>query len=160
MPEQTQSSPFGASSATAGNDSLIRLSGIKKIFYTDEVETHALQDIHLEIGRGEYVAIAEPSGCGKTTLLSILGLLDTPTEGEYWLAGEPRPPPGTASGRPGRSADTCGIPLLTCLGFRLSPCTTTTEVLQLELFERRQSTERGRFAQAHVLHRLLHRRLH
>ena len=89
MPEQTQSSSFGALSATAANDSLIRLSGIKKIFYTDEVETHALQDIHLEIGRGEYVAIAGPSGCGKTTLLSILGLLDTPTEGEYWLAGEP-----------------------------------------------------------------------
>ncbi len=89
MPESTQSAPFGASSATAGNDSLIRLSGIKKIFYTDEVETHALQDIHLEIARGEYVAIAGPSGCGKTTLLSILGLLDTPTEGEYWLAGEP-----------------------------------------------------------------------
>ena len=87
--ESTQSAPFGASSATAGNDSLIRLSGIKKIFYTDEVETHALQDIHLEIARGEYVAIAGPSGCGKTTLLSILGLLDTPTEGEYWLAGEP-----------------------------------------------------------------------
>jgi putative ABC transport system ATP-binding protein len=87
--ESTQSVPFGASSATAGNDSLIRLSGIKKIFYTDEVETHALQDIHLEIARGEYVAIAGPSGCGKTTLLSILGLLDTPTEGEYWLAGEP-----------------------------------------------------------------------
>src|SRR3712207_1866180 len=88
MPEQTQSSAFGASSATAGNDSLIRLSGIKKIFYTDEVETHALQDIHLEIGRGEYVAIAGPSGCGKTTLLSILGLLDAPSGGTYLLAGE------------------------------------------------------------------------
>src|SRR3982751_2541251 len=89
MPESTQTSPFGASSATAANDSLIRLSGIKKIFYTDEVETHALQDVHLEIQRGEYVAIAGPSGCGKTTLLSILGLLDTPTEGEYRLSGQP-----------------------------------------------------------------------
>ena len=59
------------------------------MFYTDEVETHALSEVHLEIQRGEYVAIAGPSGCGKTTLLSILGLLDTPTDGEYWLDGKP-----------------------------------------------------------------------
>jgi len=67
---------------------LIQLDGIRKVFYTDEVETHALADIHLEIKAGEYVAIAGPSGCGKTTLLSILGLLDTPTEGAYNLDGE------------------------------------------------------------------------
>ncbi|HEY7505014.1 MAG TPA: ABC transporter ATP-binding protein [Gemmatimonadales bacterium] len=70
-------------------DPLIRLEGIKKVFYTDEVETHALSDIHLEIKHGEYVAIAGPSGCGKTTLLSILGLLDTPTEGTYTLDNQP-----------------------------------------------------------------------
>jgi putative ABC transport system ATP-binding protein len=70
-------------------DSLIRLEGIKKVFYTDEVETHALSDIHLDIKHGEYVAIAGPSGCGKTTLLSILGLLDTPTEGSYTLDNQP-----------------------------------------------------------------------
>jgi putative ABC transport system ATP-binding protein len=70
-------------------ESLIRLQGIKKVFYTDEVETHALSDVHLEIRQGEYVAIAGPSGCGKTTLLSILGLLDTPTGGEYVLDGRP-----------------------------------------------------------------------
>jgi putative ABC transport system ATP-binding protein len=70
-------------------DALIRLEGIKKVFYTDEVETHALSDIHLEIKHGEYVAIAGPSGCGKTTLLSILGLLDTPTEGTYTLGDQP-----------------------------------------------------------------------
>ena len=58
---------------------LIKLDGIKKVFYTDEVETHALAGIHLEIQQGEYVAIAGPSGCGKSTLLAILGLLDTPT---------------------------------------------------------------------------------
>jgi putative ABC transport system ATP-binding protein len=65
--------------------SLIHLEGITKVFYTEEVETHALSNIHLEIREGEYVSIAGPSGCGKTTLLSILGLLDTPTSGEYWL---------------------------------------------------------------------------
>jgi len=73
--------------ASNGNGSLIRLEQLKKVFYTDEVETHALSDIHLEIERGQYLSIAGPSGCGKTTLLSILGLLDTPTEGKYWLNG-------------------------------------------------------------------------
>ena len=67
---------------------LIHLEGIKKVFLTDEVETHALAEVHLDIREGEYVAIAGPSGCGKTTLLSILGLLDTPTDGEYILGGE------------------------------------------------------------------------
>jgi len=69
-------------------DSLIRLEGIKKVFYTEEVETHALSEIHLEIRRGDYVAIAGPSGCGKTTLLSILGLLDTASGGTYMLDGK------------------------------------------------------------------------
>ncbi len=74
----------------AGNgERLIHLEAIKKVFYTDEVETHALADVHLEVKSGEYVAIAGPSGCGKTTLLSILGLLDSPSEGNYTLAGEP-----------------------------------------------------------------------
>jgi putative ABC transport system ATP-binding protein len=71
------------------SDSLIRLEGIRKVFYTDEVETHALSDIHLDIKHGEYVSIAGPSGCGKTTLLSILGLLDTPTDGTYTLDNQP-----------------------------------------------------------------------
>jgi putative ABC transport system ATP-binding protein len=68
---------------------LIRLAAVKKIFFTDEVETHALSGIHLEIQKGEYIAIAGPSGCGKSTLLSILGLLDVPSEGEYFLEGRP-----------------------------------------------------------------------
>ena len=68
---------------------VIRLEGVTKVFYTDEVETHALGGIHLEIARGEYVSIAGPSGCGKSTLLSIFGLLDTPTAGEYWLNERP-----------------------------------------------------------------------
>ncbi|MEM7352028.1 MAG: ABC transporter ATP-binding protein [Acidobacteriota bacterium] len=69
-------------------ESLIHLDGVKKVFYTEEVETHALAGIHLDIHPGEYVSIAGPSGCGKSTLLSILGLLDTPTEGTYILNGK------------------------------------------------------------------------
>src|SRR5512132_2711430 len=68
---------------------LIKLDGVTKVFFTDEVETHALAGIHMEIGKGEYVAIAGPSGCGKSTLLSILGLLDSPTEGQYFLNNRP-----------------------------------------------------------------------
>jgi putative ABC transport system ATP-binding protein len=68
---------------------LIQLDGIRKVYSTDDVETHALEDVSLTIADGEYVSIAGPSGSGKTSLLSILGLLDTPTAGEYTLAGEP-----------------------------------------------------------------------
>lgn len=71
------------------NGSLIKLEGITKVFYTDELETHALSGVHFEIRKGEYVSIAGPSGCGKSTLLSILGLLDTPTDGTYILNGQP-----------------------------------------------------------------------
>src|SRR5213596_1675478 len=74
---------------SADGTALIQLQGIKKVFYTDEVETHALADVHLEIKQGDYVSIAGPSGCGKTTLLSLLGLLDTPTEGTYLLEDRP-----------------------------------------------------------------------
>ena len=70
-----------------GSTPLIRLNGVRKVFLTDEVETHALSGIHLDIRTGEYVSIAGPSGCGKTTLLSILGLLDTPSDGSYSLKG-------------------------------------------------------------------------
>ena len=68
---------------------LIQLESVAKVFYTDEMETHALADVHLTIRRGEYVSIEGPSGSGKTTLLSILGLLDTPTSGQYLLGGQP-----------------------------------------------------------------------
>ncbi len=70
------------------SESLIHLDGVKKVFYTEEVETHALSGIHIDIKSGEYVSIAGPSGCGKSTLLSILGLLDTPSEGTYTLNGK------------------------------------------------------------------------
>jgi putative ABC transport system ATP-binding protein len=69
--------------------SLVQLENIHKVFTTDEVETHALSAVHLEMRRGEFVSISGPSGCGKSTLLSILGLLDTPSEGTYRLEGQP-----------------------------------------------------------------------
>jgi putative ABC transport system ATP-binding protein len=75
--------------STNGNGPLIQLQDLKKVFYTDEVETHALAGIHLTIARGEYIAISGPSGCGKSTLLSILGLLDSPTAGTYTLNDQP-----------------------------------------------------------------------
>jgi putative ABC transport system ATP-binding protein len=71
------------------SEPLLRMEAVTKVFYTDEVETHALSGIHLEIAQGEYVSIAGPSGCGKSTLLSILGLLDSPTEGSYFLNSKP-----------------------------------------------------------------------
>jgi putative ABC transport system ATP-binding protein len=70
------------------SDVLIKLESVSKVFQTDEVETHALADVHLEVRKGEFVSIAGPSGSGKTTLLSILGLLDSPTGGTYLLGGE------------------------------------------------------------------------
>ncbi len=66
---------------------LIEIENLTKVFYTDEVETHALSGVHLTIRKGEYVAMSGPSGCGKSTLLSIIGLLDTPTDGKYQLNG-------------------------------------------------------------------------
>ena len=69
------------------SEPLIQLEGVTKVFYTDEVETHALSGVYLEISRGEYISIEGPSGCGKSTLLSILGLLDSPTEGAYRMNG-------------------------------------------------------------------------
>ena len=74
---------------TAADRALIDLEGVSKVFYKEDVETHALANVHLKIQPGEFVAIAGPSGCGKTTLLSILGLLDTPSSGMYRLVGEP-----------------------------------------------------------------------
>jgi putative ABC transport system ATP-binding protein len=70
---------------SSNGQALITLENVTKVFYTDEVETHALSGIHLDIRKGEYVSIAGPSGCGKSTLLSIIGLLDSPTDGVYVL---------------------------------------------------------------------------
>jgi putative ABC transport system ATP-binding protein len=74
---------------TGSEQPLITLQGVTKVFFTDEVETHAPRGVHLEIRKGEYVSIAGPSGCGKSTLLSIIGLLDSPSEGSYVLNGRP-----------------------------------------------------------------------
>ena len=68
---------------------LLTMEGVTKVFMTDEVETHALAGIHLNIAKGEYVSISGPSGCGKSTLLAILGLLDSPSDGKYVLNGKP-----------------------------------------------------------------------
>ena len=73
---------------TAAGEPLIQIEDLTKVFYTDEIETHALAGVHLSIEKGEYVAMSGPSGCGKSTLLSIIGLLDTPTNGRYLLNGQ------------------------------------------------------------------------
>ncbi len=87
--DTTKSQSAGGSEVIAPGEALIQMEAVRKVFYTDEVETHALAGIHLVIKKGEYIAIAGPSGCGKSTLLSIMGLLDTPTDGKYVLNGEP-----------------------------------------------------------------------
>ena len=69
-------------------ETLIHLEGVRKVFFAEEVETHALSDIHLEIHPGEFLSISGPSGCGKSTLLSIIGLLDSPTQGEFLLRND------------------------------------------------------------------------
>jgi putative ABC transport system ATP-binding protein len=74
-------------SAEDTNEALIKLVDLKKVFYTDDIETHALSGIQLQVARGEFLSISGPSGCGKSTLLSLLGLLDTPSSGEYHLNG-------------------------------------------------------------------------
>jgi len=72
-----------------GNNVLIRLENLTKVFETEEVETHALSGVHLDIRKGEFVSVAGPSGCGKSTLLSIMGLLDSPSAGGYTLNSKP-----------------------------------------------------------------------
>jgi putative ABC transport system ATP-binding protein len=85
----TATTPREADTTHGAGTPLIELVGVSKVFLTEEVETHALAEVHLQIREGEYVSIAGPSGGGKTTLLSILGLLDSPSGGEYLLKGQP-----------------------------------------------------------------------
>jgi len=90
MTNDRAAAPVTGGRAQAGNGAakaMLRLEGLSKVFTTEEVETHALAGVHLGIQRGEFVSITGPSGCGKSTLLSILGLLDSPTAGQYWLDG-------------------------------------------------------------------------
>ena len=79
----------GERKPVGNGQTLIRLEGVTKVFFTDEVETHALSEVSLQIHSGEYVTVAGPSGSGKSTLLSILGLLDSPTAGRHWLKEKP-----------------------------------------------------------------------
>ena len=85
--QATQASDNQEPVVSESDKPIIRLEGISKVFPGDEIDTHALREIHLEILKGEYVCVAGPSGCGKTTLLSVIGLLDTPTDGTYALEG-------------------------------------------------------------------------
>ncbi len=82
------STNVAAAASSTPATSIIEIENLTKVFYTDEIETHALSGVHLSIGRGEYVAMSGPSGCGKSTLLSIVGLLDTPSAGRYVLNGK------------------------------------------------------------------------
>ncbi len=68
---------------------VIQVTDMTKVYSTEEVETHALNGVHLTVEEGEYVAVMGPSGCGKTTFLSLLGLLDEPSSGSYHLSGTP-----------------------------------------------------------------------
>ena len=83
--EPVSESKDESNGTSRGAERLIQLDAVTKVFFTDEVETHALSGIYLDIKRGEYLSISGPSGCGKSTLLSILGLLDSPTDGKYTL---------------------------------------------------------------------------
>jgi putative ABC transport system ATP-binding protein len=93
-----------AAVAMTGPESLILLEDLKKVFYTDEVETHALSGVHFTIEKHDYISISGPSGCGKSTLLSILGLLDTPSGGSYRLNGTAVEDLDHASGRTSATA--------------------------------------------------------
>jgi len=85
-PQASESASRGPAEAGNGKP-LLHLDGVTKVFTTEEVETHALSGVHLKIRPSEFVSITGPSGCGKSTLLSILGLLDSPSTGQYWLDG-------------------------------------------------------------------------
>ena len=85
----TAAADIPAPAVTTTPAPIIRLEQITKVLYAEDVETHVLAEIDLEIRSGDYVAAAGPLGCDKSTLLSLLGLLDTPTHGRYWLNGQP-----------------------------------------------------------------------
>src|SRR5262245_57585835 len=88
QPATTRPSPAPVAITTGTAGPLIKMNSVGKVFHTDEIETHALTSVHLDVQKGEFVSISGPSGSGKSTLLAILGLLDVPSSGEYRIAGE------------------------------------------------------------------------
>jgi putative ABC transport system ATP-binding protein len=88
MTATATAAPSATARASKTKEPILHMAGIAKVFHTDEVETHALADVHLDVGKGEFVSISGPSGSGKSTLLSILGLLDAPSKGAYKVGGE------------------------------------------------------------------------
>ncbi|MGA8185209.1 MAG: ABC transporter ATP-binding protein [Terriglobia bacterium] len=88
MESRTQAEIQPGETAGAGA-ALIQLEKVTKVFATEEVETHALEGVNLTIRPGEYLSVSGPSGCGKSTLLSLIGLLDSPSDGHYWLKSRP-----------------------------------------------------------------------
>ncbi len=119
---------------------LIHLDNIEKVFLTDEVETHALSGVNLEIRHGDYVSISGPSGCGKSTLLAILGLLDSPTSGSYILRGEPVAQLNHAQRARGRNREIGFI----CQSFNLIGDLTVWENIELPLTYRGLTSEERR----------------
>jgi putative ABC transport system ATP-binding protein len=138
--------------------SLICLESLTKVFLTDEVETHALSNVHLTVSKGEYVSIAGPSGCGKTTLLAVLGLLDTPTAGRYWLDGKDVAQLGPAERARVRNREIGFV----FQSFNLIGELTVAENVELPLIYRGDSAdERGRRVQAALDRvKMSHRRRH
>jgi putative ABC transport system ATP-binding protein len=87
-PESVAVTAASSAAEVVPQKALIQLEGVTKVFETEEVETHALSDVHLTVRPGEWLSIVGPSGSGKTTLLAVLGLLDTSTKGTYLLDGK------------------------------------------------------------------------
>jgi putative ABC transport system ATP-binding protein len=143
---------------TALDEQVIRLSDITKVFKTDEVETHAVSAVSLNVKRGEFVSVAGPSGSGKTTLLSIIGLLDAPTSGTYWLNGK-----SVASLTPDETATIRNLEVgLIFQSFNLIGDLTVEENVTLPLSYRGWSASQRRKKALEVLEivGLLHRRSH
>ncbi len=137
---------------------MIRTRGLKKVFRTDEMETYALDDVSIEVGAGEFVSIMGPSGCGKSTLMNILGLLDSPTEGEYFLMGDDL----SRASESARTELRRGRIGFVFQGFNLIDELSVYENIELPLLYLRESAPRRRRRVGEVMERMgiAHRRAH